>query len=71
MSDATTRADRHHQGRREADTAAYGRLIHRANRTTGRRNAMTGPGYFAESAIVVISAVTRAAIEAVVARTAK
>jgi hypothetical protein len=34
-------------------------------------NAMTGPGYFAESAVVVVPAVTREAIEAVVARMAR
>lgn len=34
-------------------------------------NAMTGRGYFAESTIVVVPAVTREAIEAVIARMAR
>lgn len=34
-------------------------------------NAMTGPGYFAESAIVVVPAVTRETVEATIARMAQ
>ncbi len=34
-------------------------------------NAMTGPGYFAESTVVVVPAVTREAIEAAIARMAR